>query len=631
MADQRYVVGISFVVDDLQSKLSGITSRVPANMFAGSQAGADSLASRFNGIVGSARQLGGAMRDAFTSAVERAGDIAMTLGKVGVGAGIGAAVYGVASLNSELEKTQIALADIFTANGVTGNLTDGMSMASGMMAQIRKDAAALPGETSDLAQIFKMAAIPGLQAGADPKALEKLSANAMAFGMGVANMDGGTVARELSMLISGRAGSHNVLGLQLAALGGDKAKEFNQKSAPERLAVLTEEFEKHAGSIDLFANSFEGLSSTLRDNAKMFLASATKPLFDHVKGTITALNGWFDGSSGRIGTFSEMLSSRLASAWDTGVSAIARWLPALQNFARDAYNEIAGIWKNIEPTVGAISESIRTSLGDGSAIDKVENILRLYAAVKVGGPMAGSLMSSAGGILGGGGSAAGGMGLAMGAAGSAVALVALAAAAGELSALYDQSSVNHKAAVDAAGALATSFDGLVAQLNVSVGPSLERFGISVTNWAATAVRALTPNTALQDDQQEYAQYLSTMNSLQRGGGRLDLIQAEDARHMQYLKDHPHLNDTEGVSINRDMDLGPSSFVKKMGEGIVEAQVKLAPKHLSGGGGMNVTVYQTIASNESPSRVARAVFQKFAEASRYPTSSRNAPNYTASRL
>lgn len=626
MPDQRYVIGISFQVEDLQSKLSGITSRVPSNMFAGSQAGADSLLGRFRGISSAASEIGGRLSDAFTGAVEKAADIAMTLGKLGAVAGIGAAVYGVASLNSELEKTQIALADIFTANGVTANLTDGMGMASGMMAQIRKDAAALPGETSDLAQIFKMAAIPGIQAGADPKALEKLSANAMAFGMGVANLDGATVARELSMLISGRAGSHNVLGLQLAALGGDKAKEFNHMSSSQRLAVLTKEFEKHAGSIKLFSASFEGLSSTLKDNAKLFLASATKPLFDHVKGTLGAMNGWFEGDGkGHIGTFAGMLGDRLAEAWDTGVNAIERWWPAIRTFALAAYEEIAGIWKNIEPTVARIGASIRESLGDGSAIDRIENVLKLYAAMKVGTPMMGAFSSGAS-MLGGGG----GVGLAAGALGSAAALIALAAAAGEAKALYDQSSENHKAAVDAASSLASSFDGLVAQLNISVSPALERFGIGATNYAATLVRSLTPNTAAQDDQEEYASYLATMSKLQRGGGRGDLIAAEDARHLQYIKDHPHLNDTEGVSIDRNMDLGAGTFVKRMGESIAEAQHKVTPK-LHGGGGTNIAHLQiNVNGNDSPSRVARIVMQKIAETSRYPTSSRNATNWTAGR-
>lgn len=626
MADQRYVVGVSFVVDDLQSKLSAISSRVPQNMFAGSQAGADSLSSRFAGITSAARAMGASMRDAFTSAVERAGDIAMTLGKLGAAAGVGAAVYGVASLNSELEKTQIALADIFTANGVTGNLTDGMGMAADMMKQLRKDAAALPGETSDLAQIFKLAAISGLQSGADVKQLEKLSANAMAFGMGVANLDSATVARELSGLLNGKAGGHNILGLQLG-LGGDTAKSFNQKSGAERFAETSKLLEKHSGSLVLFANSFEGMSSTLRENAKMFIANATKPLFDHVKGTIASLNGWFDSNQGRIGTWANLIGQRLSDAWDTGVAAIERWLPAIRSFALAAYEEIAGVWKNIEPTVARIGASIRESLGDGTAIDKIENVLKLYAATKLGSPMLGAFSSGASMLAGGGGA-----GLAAGAAGGAIALFALAAAAGEAKALYDQGSVNHQAAVDAAGSLAKSFDGLVAQLDISVGPALERFGIGATNLLSTTVRALTPDSQAVDDQAELGRYYQQLAALKNGGGREDLIQSLDAAHMQYIKDHPHLGATEDVSISRDTEIGPGTFVKRMGESIAEAQHKMAPKLGAGGGGggTNNVIYMTISSNESPSRIARAVTQKLAETSRYPTSSRHAPNWTAGR-
>src|SRR5437773_2390029 len=105
--------------------------------------------------------IGSSVANALTGAVERTADLAVGLGKVGAVAAGGAAAYGVAKLNADLEDTQISLAGILNAQGMSNGLDDAMSRAGGVMKEMRKDANALPGEFSDLINIFRMSATPG--------------------------------------------------------------------------------------------------------------------------------------------------------------------------------------------------------------------------------------------------------------------------------------------------------------------------------------------------------------------------------------------------------------------------------------------------------------------------------------
>ena len=114
-------------------------------------------------------------------------------------------------------------------------MPQGMSVAADVMSQMRKDAAALPGEFRDLVGIFKTISIPGFQAGASVDEIRAVAAQAMAVSQ-VMGLPMEQASRELAMLLEGRAGAHNVLGMRLAGLAGQRAEAFNKLTAADRLA-----------------------------------------------------------------------------------------------------------------------------------------------------------------------------------------------------------------------------------------------------------------------------------------------------------------------------------------------------------------------------------------------------------
>src|SRR5437016_8142634 len=90
-----------------------------------------------------AASMADSLASSFERAVESAASLAAHVAAIGAGAALGGIALGVTKLNRELETTQIGLAAIFGAQGVTSNMGEGMSLAAGLMEKMRTDAAAL--------------------------------------------------------------------------------------------------------------------------------------------------------------------------------------------------------------------------------------------------------------------------------------------------------------------------------------------------------------------------------------------------------------------------------------------------------------------------------------------------------
>jgi hypothetical protein len=635
MADERYIVAIDFDVADLKGKVSTALSGASTGggaLVGGKLALAVDAGGKIGGLTGKLEALGRSagdalMRvgDAFTGAVEQAGSLAAAFGTIGAGAAIAGLTYGVTSLNSEIEKTQIGFADILTANGVTSTLEEGLGKSALLMAQIRRDAAALPGETPDLARIFKLASIPGLAAGASTDRVERVSANAMAFGMGVANLDSGTVARELSSLISGRAGAHNILGANLGLMGDD-AQSFNRLAGADRFKKLEDLLAKHEGSIALFGDSFEGLSSTLRDNAKLFLTSATGPLFERVKQALRDANGWFDQNRSSVLKWGDLLGHQFANAFDFGRRQLEQWLPSIESFAREADERIGRIWTKVGPLIEAVSDKASRILGDPATFDRIADVLKLYAAVKVGQFAAPSVGAAAGlgksamGLLGAGGG--GGIGALEESAGalaspeglmvvgvSMAALLPVALGiAGAFDDLTNSSSLFHdKAAKEIEAALKSADDAFLELRHAGedLRPVVDWMGENLTNALANVAKGA-------DDAAQTIRLLT--------GGFVSLAE------WLGLKQEDNGLTTKGVSKAKgyakfepdELSDATKSAQKR------DEQAKRAPTV----GVQNN--YFSVATNADPSRIVRSIESVIAEKSRFPTASSRVPNYTRDR-
>lgn len=574
--------------------------------------------SKVRDVMGSLSSSMGGVAGAFTSAVEGAASVATGIAKIGAVAAGGAIAYGVVGLNNELEQTKISLGAIFNAQ-LGGGMTKNLGLAKDTLADMRKDAAMLPGEFKDLLGFMRLGSTPGLQAGASIGQLEKLSAAAMAASAAT-GIDQAQGAREFAMLLQGRSGAHNVFGSVLG-FTGDKSQKLNAASGGDRLKMIEAELAKFEPSIAEFGKTFDALKSTMVDNAKSVLGKATLPLFDSVKGAMRDSNQWFDAHEETVMRFAGNIGASLKTAFETGRREIAWWTPAILTFAHNAYGEVVSIWDRVEPLVRRIGAIVQREIASPDLFKHLEKTASLYAAMKLGSfaaPAASSLMSGIGDAMGGSG--AGGIAaLGEAAAGAAIPVAVIGASVkGAFDILTDTSSLYHGFAVGQVKAMHEEFSRLgqtSGELAKSFQPITDLLGADLL----FSLRLTTEGLGFLADEVGLLGKAVDVTA-QAARGWAEWMGMVDKRRDPLPRDPNKLIHEWGRG-----DLTTLSATKKDTDGMKDR------RGVVGGGGTSIQKVEiVVSSNQDPSRIARALTDRLADISRNPTSSRFTRNWGATR-
>jgi len=576
-------------------------------------------------------KVGSAFADGFTGAVEYVGDKLATLGKIGIGAGVAAVTYGVLGLNKELEATQVSLAAVLNSQGMAAGMADGMEMASGWLKQIKKDAKDLPGEFSDLLGIVQSGAGAAFNAGLDVKGFEAIAAQGMAAAKSM-SVPIDQAGRELAQLLEGRAGGHNVFGTRL----GIHSEGFNEKDSAARLKILTEALAKFEPAIKTFGDTFVAQSSTLIDNAKTFLGAATGPLFVRIKDTLAEANSWFDANQDTILGWAHTVGDDLGWAFDKGKEKVLEYGPPLLGFFDRAKDKFIEIWTSAEPYLEKIGGLVKGFLNDPGAIDKLVKLVEAYAAVKVGGGIAGfaggavpgsgavgaGIQAGAFGYMAGdyaGGLGAVGAGAAGGAAfggqvgGASGAVVGgiLGTVAGEFVTLDQELKAYQEAQLSNYMHL-LEFDRNSHDAHGRIDTSSKGFADAVE---AAAASANFLDSAFGNVATQMGIAAAKLNILTIEADSLKSRQASAAASAKQIDDAIAASNkkTEGERAAKRAELDK----KKAGA--------------AGKGGVSIgNVNITVSSNQSPGQIARDVMKEAVGMKRYRTSSPRVANYSAGR-
>jgi len=527
---------------------------------------------------------------------------------------IGLAHEGVTKLNAELEGSRIALGAIFEANHQANDFAGGIELARDQLAKMRIDAKQLPGELKDLQNIFVTTAIPGFHAGANADQLRELSAKTMAFAQ-VARVPQDQAAREMAMLLEGRSGAHNALGMKLGGWSGNTAEKFNKLKPEDRLTELNGALGKYSGSIERFARSYEGLSSTFIDNGKQFLTAATNPLFEEVKDTLSDVNSWFDKNETLVAAWAESIGTNAAAAFQWMRAEVEEWWPPVKAFFGNLNDAFAQFKADYGDTFKSIGDSLKQALADPKSVDNLKSVAEAYLAIKAASAGLGVLSAGASlatgahalGLLGGGAGAAGGTAAAAGGVGAASAGVGLGTGALMLgnALLVDQ----------AVSSVTKPFGNAVGEYirhQMDLRDEADRSAMLRT---AAMMREVDSQDALVANINDVAGKFDTLG---------DSIGAA-AMQLAALK-----ADTSGWGVNSDKSMKGRyenySFMPIVSDYMTNkanpAQAKKAP---GGHGGMTVQKVEiVVTSNQHPSRIARTVLDEFSKLQRNPRITQHDP-------
>ena len=656
MTGIRYPVEIDF-----------ITKGDPSRGISGADAGLAHLTSTAGKAKSAMADIGSGLANGFTGAVEFVGGKLMSLGKVAAAAGIGAITYSVTSLNNELEQARMSLGAVLNSKGVTDGIEEGLQRATGLIGMMRKDAKDLPGEFSDLQNIFMSGLGSALNAGMSDVGFERMAAQAMAAGKSLAiPLD--QAGRELAQLLEGRAGAHNVFGTRL----GIKAYEFNPNSGKtdaDRVKILTAALEKFQPAIAKFGDTFDAQSSTLLDNIKAFAGRATMPLFERIKDTLGDINAWFDANQATVGLYADKIGIFLVDAFDKGKAIVLEWGPLLVDFASKAMDRLERGWATVEPYVSSVAGWLKDGLANADGtLDKIENVLMLYAAVKGGGALLGAagkastLFDAGRGLLSGGGGAAAAE--AAGAAGGDAAIAAEWAAANTSGMEATLAGLGTQAA--AAGA------GLTALLAAIPAGALLAIGETISEIADARQKAQTLDAGPRDEYSEGARAFTDkmIREAIDAGSALDKMAnntgdtiagltatGEAADHLAFVlntlaqnadfasialinaginaKQQQALFDADAAKVGTDAattlgnTLAAAALASLDKADAAKAKKDKADKERRGPGMVvNGGIRITISSNQAPSQIAHEVMKEIADRRRNPRSSRAARDFGA---
>lgn len=602
-------------------------------------AAAEKLKSNFSAAKAEASGMGDAFSKAgsaavgvFTSAVEKVGALALSLGQVAGAGAIGAVSYGVVGLNKELETTRVSLAAVLNANGQsTGGIEGAMEAASGWVAQMKKDARDLPGEFEDLLGIVQTGAGAAFKMGLDPQRFEQMASSAMAAGKALAvPLD--QAGRELAQLMEGRAGAHNVFGTRIGIDAHSEykdvdgaAKRFNELTKEGRAKVLEEKIGAFQPAIKAFANTFDAQSSTAVDNVKQLLQLGTQELFGRVVNDLRDLNTWIEDNRGNLEAWAKEIGHDLVSMHDKARALFEEWAPILKKFGENAYKRFAEMWKEAEPYVAKIAGYMKEFFKDPESIDKMITMLKLYAGIKAygaltSGPMAGLLGAGAQALAGGAGAAAGATtsiaGATIGgpAAGAVTGLAGVAAIAGVGAAIwqYEELQKDRRRYADEEF---NNFKDYAKSLSESMKSTTNEFGYI--------------DMASQLYQEELARI--TENSGEAAAAVYSFAVALQNAEIDMKKAQKDMDQWAADDVN----VGASNYMaQRFAAGLPQPDDsdKKRKDKLAGAGNtiVNGNVYFTISSNQSPGQIAREVKKDLIESKRFRTSSPHTINWSTAR-
>lgn len=298
---------------------------------------------------------------------------AMVAGAIGLTAAVGTLAYGITNLNAQAESTAVGIAGMVNAAGATnasGGIAswgESMQFAEQTMVQIRRDAAALPGEAEDFVEVFRAGLAPALEAGMRASDVAQFTNRFAAVGISF-RVDAPQIGRDLNLMLQGRAGAHVNMWNRLKSTIGLTAAQFNALTAAQRQARIDEAIRRYDNMIGAFGNTWEAVSSTTVSYFKELARFGSRPMFDALKNDLRDLNSWWDAHQHQIQEVAHGIGTSLADAYHGAGEAAAGYIHRFDNWSRTqrgqaVMNGASNLWDRAREGARTVAGGVRANAG----------------------------------------------------------------------------------------------------------------------------------------------------------------------------------------------------------------------------------------------------------------------------
>ncbi len=270
------------------------------------------------------------------------------MGAAVVGAfGVSAGAKALIGFNATVQDTKLQIGGMFALARHTG-LKEQLGDAGRLFARLQKDAATLPGTTSEYTRMAGMLTQPIIDAGLGMNDLVGIT-EAATVGAKALGYQWDLAARDIDQALRGQFHSTDPFAGKILGSAGFKGEEgrakFNSMDAGARAETLRSAL-MQKGMLEMAeaqGQTFNGMLSTLQDTIEQFFGKVGLPLFKAITVELKSWNTWFDGNQAKVDAF----AAKFADGLVTGFRAVKDALSFLVEHA-DMLMMLAKVWAGVK-------------------------------------------------------------------------------------------------------------------------------------------------------------------------------------------------------------------------------------------------------------------------------------------
>lgn len=221
--------------------------------------------------------------------------------------------------NSTMESSKDQIAGMLSLAKKT-HLVDELKNADGLVENLSRRAAALPGTTEEYVRMLGMITKPIMDAKLSMKDLEDLTVNAVVAAKGF-GIPADVAARDVGQALRGQYHSVDPFSSAILSSVGYEGEAGRRKYNTMAASKRASEFKRglmqpqFAEMGEAQGKSFKGVMSTLQDAWERFMGAVTKPLFEQLVVVVKEMNAWLDSNKKLVTELAAVIGGALVVAF----------------------------------------------------------------------------------------------------------------------------------------------------------------------------------------------------------------------------------------------------------------------------------------------------------------------------
>jgi len=311
--------------------------------------------------------------------------------------------------NSEMQKLKIGLTTVLSM-GFHIPFERAKKESDALFATFQKMSAESPATTKDFVEMANSISGAVLAAGMGTKDLAEMTKGAI-IASSALGVESGMLARDVGQMLRGNVTAVDPFAERLlSGVGETDMKKFNAKSDKERAVIVKAALDQPSlkAAAKEFENSWDGATSTLKDNLQLALGDAGGGLMKSLTEEVQKWNTWIVANPAKIKEITTSMANGLKEAFylikDIGVAmlpilkGVFEVIGSVMRFVSEHRDTLIGVVKAMAVYKGvSMAGGIASGLGK-SGLGFIENLMAVGQKTAASG--AGGLLSALPSIAG---------------------------------------------------------------------------------------------------------------------------------------------------------------------------------------------------------------------------------------